>query len=43
MIIMKGRNKGIQETVDKTLATGDVELGKLVLTNPGAALRAHTH
>lgn len=39
VIIMKGRSKDIQEMADKMLATRGVELGKLVLTNSGAALK----
>ena len=43
VIIMKGRSKEIQETADHMLALRGVELGKLVLTDSGAALRAHKH
>ena len=43
VIIMKGRSKEIQETADHVLALRGVELGKLVLTDSGAALRAHKH
>ncbi len=39
VVIMKGRSKDIQEMADKMLATRGVELGKLVLTNSGAALK----
>ncbi len=39
VIIMKGKSKEIQEMADKMLATRGVELGKLVLTNSGAALK----
>jgi CopG family transcriptional regulator, nickel-responsive regulator len=39
VIIMKGRSKEIQEMADRMLATRGVELGKLVLTNSGAALK----
>ena len=39
VVIMKGRSKEIQEMADKMLATRGVELGKLVLTNSGAALK----
>jgi CopG family nickel-responsive transcriptional regulator len=42
VIIMKGRSKEIQEMADQMLATRGVELGKLVLTNSGAALK-HAH
>lgn len=40
VIIMKGKSKGIQEMANRILATRGVELGKLVLTNSGAALKA---
>jgi len=43
VIIMKGRSKEIQETADHMLALRGVELGKLVLTDSGAALRGHKH
>jgi CopG family transcriptional regulator, nickel-responsive regulator len=43
VIIMKGRSREIQNTADKMLATRGVELGKLVLTSSGAALRTHRH
>ena len=43
VVIMKGRSKEIQETADHMLALRGVELGKLVLTDSGAALRAHKH
>jgi CopG family transcriptional regulator, nickel-responsive regulator len=39
VIIMKGKSKDIQEMADRILATRGVELGKLVLTNSGAALK----
>jgi CopG family nickel-responsive transcriptional regulator len=39
VVIMKGRGKEIQEIADRMLALRGVELGKLVLTNSGAALR----
>lgn len=39
VIIMKGKSKQIQEMADRILATRGVELGKLVLTNSGAALK----
>jgi CopG family transcriptional regulator, nickel-responsive regulator len=41
VIIMKGRSRAIQEMADRILAMRGVELGKLVLTNSGAALKAH--
>jgi len=43
VVIMKGRSKEIQEMADRMLAMRGVELGKLVLTNSGAALRAEAH
>jgi CopG family transcriptional regulator, nickel-responsive regulator len=43
VIIMRGRSKEIRELGDRMLAMRGVELGKLVLTNSGAALRAHKH
>ncbi len=43
VIIMKGRSHEIQEMADRMLAMRGVELGKLVLTNSGAALRAESH
>jgi CopG family transcriptional regulator, nickel-responsive regulator len=43
VIIMKGRSRAIQEMADRILAMRGVELGKLVLTNSGAALKAHQH
>lgn len=39
VVIMKGRGKEIQEIADRMLALRGVELGKLVLTNSGAALK----
>jgi CopG family transcriptional regulator, nickel-responsive regulator len=39
VIIMKGRSHEIQEIADHMLAMRGVDLGKLVLTNSGAALR----
>ncbi len=39
VILMKGRSKELQEMADKMLAMRGVELGKLVLTNSGAALK----
>lgn len=43
VIIMKGRSKEIQQLADRMLAMRGVELGKLVLTNSGTALRTHKH
>jgi len=43
VIIMKGRSNEISEIADRMLALRGVELGKLVLTNSGAALRGHKH
>jgi CopG family transcriptional regulator, nickel-responsive regulator len=40
---MKGRSKEVQAMADKLIATRGVELGKLVLTNSGVALRKHKH
>ncbi len=42
VIIMKGRSNEIRELADRLLAMRGVELGKLVLTNSGAALK-HAH
>jgi CopG family nickel-responsive transcriptional regulator len=39
VVIMKGRANEIQKLADRMLAMRGVELGKLVLTNPGAALK----
>jgi CopG family nickel-responsive transcriptional regulator len=39
VIIMKGNSKTIQELADRILASRGVELGKLVLTNSGVALK----
>jgi len=39
VIIMKGRGKDLQAIADGMLALRGVELGKLVLTNSGAALK----
>lgn len=39
VIIMKGKSKEIRGMADRILATRGVELGKLVLTNSGAALK----
>jgi CopG family nickel-responsive transcriptional regulator len=43
VVIMRGRSKEIRELADRMLAMRGVELGKLVLTHSGAALRAHKH
>jgi CopG family transcriptional regulator, nickel-responsive regulator len=43
VIIMKGRSREIQQIADRMLAMRGVELGKLVLTDSGAALKAHKH
>ncbi len=43
VIIMKGRSKVIRETADHMLAMRGVDLGKLVLTNSGAALHGEEH
>jgi CopG family nickel-responsive transcriptional regulator len=44
VIIMQGRGKEIQQMADRMIALRGVGLGKLVLTNSGAALtREHTH
>ena len=44
VIIMKGKSRTIQEISDKMIAMRGVELGKLVLTNSGASLKAaHSH
>jgi len=47
VIIMKGRSKEIQGIADRMLALRGVELGKLVLTNSGSALKGknqtHSH
>lgn len=43
VIIMKGRSNEIRDIADRMLAMRGVELGKLVLTNSGAALRGHGH
>jgi CopG family nickel-responsive transcriptional regulator len=45
VIIMKGRSKDIQGIADRMLALRGVELGKLVLTNSGNAIKGgkHTH
>jgi CopG family transcriptional regulator, nickel-responsive regulator len=42
VVIMKGRSRQIQEMADRMLAMRGVELGKLVLTNSGAAFK-HVH
>lgn len=43
VIIMKGRSREIQEMADRMLALRGVELGKLVLTNSGSALKNAKH
>jgi len=45
VIIMKGRSNDIQGIADRMLALRGVELGKLILTNSGSALKGknHTH
>jgi len=47
VIIMKGKSKDLQTVADGMLALRGVELGKLVLTNSGKAVRAskpsHSH
>jgi CopG family nickel-responsive transcriptional regulator len=48
VIIMKGRSREIQEMADRMLAMRGVELGKLVLTHSGTAIKGghasgHTH
>jgi len=43
VIIMRGRSRELRELADRMLAMRGVELGKLVLTNSGAVLRAHKH
>ena len=43
VIIMKGRSKEIQAIADRMLALRGVELGKLVLTNSGKALKSGKH
>jgi CopG family nickel-responsive transcriptional regulator len=43
VIIMKGRSHEIRDIADLMLAMRGVELGKLVLTNSGAALRGQGH
>ncbi len=42
VVIMRGRSKEIKELADRMLAMRGVELGKLVVTNSGAALK-HSH
>ena len=42
VIILRGKSQAIKEVADKMLAMRGVELGKLVLTTSGAALK-HTH
>lgn len=43
VIIMKGRSREIREMADRMLAMRGVELGKLVLTNSGSALKNAKH
>ena len=43
VIIMKGKSRAIQEISDRMIAMRGVELGKLVLTNSGADLKAAAH
>lgn len=43
VIIMKGKSRVIQEISDRMIAMRGVELGKLVLTNSGADLKAAAH
>jgi CopG family nickel-responsive transcriptional regulator len=43
VIIMKGKSRAIQEIADQMIAMRGVELGKLVLTNSGADLKAAAH
>jgi len=43
VIIMKGRSNDIQGIADRMLALRGVELGKLVLTNSGTALKGNSH
>jgi len=43
VIIMKGKSKELQAIADGILALRGVELGKLVLTNSGKDLKAHSH
>ncbi len=43
VIIMKGKSKALQEISDRMIALRGVELGKLVLTNSGADLKAAAH
>ncbi|MDR3735559.1 MAG: nickel-responsive transcriptional regulator NikR [Acidobacteriaceae bacterium] len=43
VIILKGRSRAIQEIADKIIAMRGVDLGKLVLTNSGAHLKATPH
>ncbi len=39
VIILKGKSRAIQEIADRMIALRGVELGKLVLTNSGAAFK----
>jgi CopG family transcriptional regulator, nickel-responsive regulator len=43
VIIMKGKSRAIQEISDRMIAMRGVELGKLVLTNSGADIKAAAH
>lgn len=43
VIIMKGRAQEIQKIADRMLALRGVDLGKLVLTNSGKAIKGATH
>lgn len=43
VIIMKGRAQEIQKIADRMLALRGVDLGKLVLTNSGIAIKGATH
>ena len=43
VIIIKGRSREIQGIADRMLALRGVELGKLVLTNSGRALKGNSH
>jgi CopG family nickel-responsive transcriptional regulator len=43
VIIMKGKSRVIKEISDRMIAMRGVELGKLVLTNSGADIKAAAH
>jgi CopG family nickel-responsive transcriptional regulator len=43
VIIMKGKSRAIKEISDRMIAMRGVELGKLVLTNSGADIKAAAH